>query len=151
MLDGVVVVVREGGVEVYVSAGANASKSCCDRLWKGGVVVTLHTSPSQCNTKNGFYIAVRELLWHLQHTTRAWSKPPCLRMFAMPGRECRAMFEGQQCGCQCLGTLPSGTAWGPVVLKEIQKVAPNMLPVGGKGPVPFAPITRNMGPLVMLH
>ena len=51
MLHGVVVVVHEGGIEVYDLAGTNASKSCCEQLRKGGVAVTLHTSPSHCNQK----------------------------------------------------------------------------------------------------
>ena len=43
------------------------------------------------------------------------------------------------------------TGWGPAVLKKIQKVATKLPPVGGKGPVSFAPLTGNMVPLVMLH
>ena len=37
------------------------------------------------------------------------------------------------------------------MLKEITKVARELPPVGGQGPVPFAPFTGNMVPLVMLH
>ena len=39
----------------------------------------------------------------------------------------------------------------PAVLKEFVKVATELPPVGGKGPVPCAPLTGNMFPLVMLH
>ena len=69
MLHGVVVVAHEGVVEVYDLASANASKSTCQKLRKGGVAFTLHTSPSHCNQKNCLYTAVRLLLWHLQHPT----------------------------------------------------------------------------------
>ena len=43
------------------------------------------------------------------------------------------------------------TGWAPAVLKEFSKVAKELPPVGGKGPVPFAPLTGNMVPVVMLH
>ena len=46
---------------------------------KGGVGVTLNTSPLQCNQENCLYIAVRVLLWHVQHPTGQWSKPPHLK------------------------------------------------------------------------
>ena len=43
------------------------------------------------------------------------------------------------------------TGWGHAVLNEFQKVATELPHVGGKGPVPFAPLTENMVSLVMLH
>ena len=43
------------------------------------------------------------------------------------------------------------TGWAPTLLKEFAKVAEELPPVGGKGPVPFAPLTQNMVPLVVLH
>ena len=43
------------------------------------------------------------------------------------------------------------TGWAPAVLKHFAKVARDLPPVGGKGLVPFAPLTGNMVPLVMLH
>ena len=35
--------------------------------------------------------------------------------------------------------------------KEFAKVPRQLLPMGGKGPVPFAPLMANMVPPVMLH
>ena len=76
MLHGIVVALHERGVEVYDLAGTNASKSTCAKLRVGGVAVALHTSPPHCNQSNCLYIAVRVLMWHLQHPTREWDKPP---------------------------------------------------------------------------
>ena len=36
--------------------------------------------------------------------------------------------------------------WGPAVLKEIQNVAPELPAVGGKWPIPFAPLTGHGPP-----
>ena len=53
---------------------------------------------------------------------------------------------------QTLGNLSLRcTGWAPGVPKEIAKVARELPSVGGKGPVPFAPLTGNMVLLVMLH
>ena len=55
-------------------------------------------------------------------------------------------------GSTYLGTLPFGALRGPSsVLKEFAKVAAELPPVGFKGPMPFARLTRNMVPLVVLH
>ena len=141
----VVFATHQGGVEVYDLAGTNASEFRGERLRKGGVAVTLHTSPSHCNQKRCLSIAVRVLGWHLQHPTRKSPKPPSLKHFAMPGRECRDMFERAAPWMQTTGNITlRRTGWGPSVLKEIQKVARDLPPVGGKGPVPFAPLTGNI-------
>ena len=124
MLHGVVVVVREGGAEVYELAGTNASKSCREHLRRGGVRVTRHTRPSHCNQKNCLYIAGQVLLSQLQHPTHEWPKPPPLLKFAMRGRECRAMIERVATWVQTPGNITlRRTGWGPTVLKAIHKVA----------------------------
>ena len=46
---------------------------------------------------------------------------------------------------------PRRTGWGPEVPQELQKVARELPPVGGKGSVPFAPLSWNMVPLVLMH
>ena len=85
---------------------------------KGGVEITLHTSPSHCKQKTCLYIVVRVLLWHMQHRTREWSKPSPAKTSAMLGRECRAMFDMAAAWVQTPGNNSlSHTGWGPAVLK----------------------------------
>ena len=142
----------KGGVEVYDVAGNNVSKSTCERLRKVGVALSLHTSPSHWNQQNCLYIAVPVLLWHLQHPTGEWPKLHPLKNFAMPRRECRAMFDGAASWVATPGNLTlRRTGWAPAVLKEFTKVARELPPVGGKGLVPFAHLTGNMVPLLMLR
>ena len=43
------------------------------------------------------------------------------------------------------------TGWAPTVLKKLGKVAKELPPMGGKGPVPFAPLHREHGPPARLH
>ena len=151
MLPAIVVAVHAGGVEVYDLAGTNASKSTCAKLCTGGAAAALHTSPPRCNQRNYLYIALRVVMWHLQHPTTEWAKPP-LRKFAMPRRECRAMFDAAPSWVKVPGNIAlRRTGWAPSVRKEFAKVAEEVPPVRGKGPVPFAPIIGNMVPLVVLH
>ena len=73
--------------------------------------------------------------------------PPPLSRFAMPGRECRAMFDACASWVKVPGNMKHWrTGWAPSVLKEIAKVAEELPPVGA-----FAPLTGNMVPLVVLH
>ena len=69
----------------------------------------------------------------------------------MLGRECRATFDHASSWVVTTGNLTlRRTGWAPTVLKEFAKVAKELPPMGGKGPLPFAPLTGNMFPLVML-
>ena len=151
------------GVEVDDLAGTNASESCCNQLRKGGFEVTLHTSPSHCNQENCLYIAVRVLLWRMQHPTREWSKPPPpppLEMMPCQGGSVGPWLTGQQLGCKRPGTLPPGCKrpgtlppGEPVGALQCSRRSKRWLWIRrmwGKGPVPFAPVTGNMVPLVML-
>ena len=43
------------------------------------------------------------------------------------------------------------TGWGPEALKEMKEVSGQLATVGGgKGPIPFAPLSGNMVPIVVL-
>ena len=68
-LHGPVAAVHAGGVEIFDLAGTNASKSVGAELRAGGVRVGLHTGPPHCNKTNCMYIAVRVVLWYLEHPT----------------------------------------------------------------------------------
>ena len=147
LLNGVVVV-----VEVYHLAGDNASKSYCEQLRKGGVAVTLHTGSPQCNQKNCLYIAVRVLLWPTTSAVGVARATPPLKNVAMLRRECRAMFDMVTAWVQTPRNLSlRRTGWAPSVVKDITKVAGELPGCVGKGPVPFAPLTGNNVPAVMLH
>ena len=78
MLHGIVVAMHARGFEVYDLAGTSAFKSTCAKIRARGVAATLHTSAPHCSQKNCLYIAVRVLLWHLQHPTTEWAKTPLL-------------------------------------------------------------------------
>ena len=74
-LHGLVVAVHAGGVENFDLAGSNASRSACSKLRARGVQAALHTSPPHCNQNNCMHIAMRMVLWHLQHPTTEWGNP----------------------------------------------------------------------------
>ena len=121
LLHGVVFVGHPGGWEVYDLAATAVSQSCTKKLREGGISVRMHTAPKDCNRRSCLYAAVRVLLWHMSHPVSP--NPPALKNLSM---------------------------WGRQEMKDVSKKLP---PVGGrgKGPVPFARLTGNMVPLVVLY
>ena len=143
-----VAAVYAGGVEFFDLAGTNASKSVGAELRARCVRVGVHTSPQQCNKKNCMYIAVRVVLWHLEHPTSEWGRPP------PPPPQDGAMLNACAEWVKVLGHMKKRrTGWASTVLKEFAKVAEELPPVwgGGKGPMLFAPLIENMVPMVVLH
>ena len=102
-LHGPLVAVHARGVEIFDMAGTNASRSIGAQLRAGGVRAGVHTSPPHCNEKNCMYIAVRVVLWHLEHPTSEGTHPP------PPQDICHAR-EGLQGYVRCLCKMGQG-AW----------------------------------------
>ena len=70
----------------------------------------------------------------------------------MWGRQCRELLDKTLAWAQVKGNWKCRrTGWGPEALKEMKEVSGQLAPVGGgKGPVPFAPLSGNMVPIVVL-
>ena len=98
------------------------------------------------------YVAVKIILWHMSHPVSVWDTPPSLSHFAMWGRQCRELLDKTLAWAQVKGNWKCRrTRWGPQALKEMKEVSRRLAPVGGgKGPVPFAPLSGNMVPIVVL-
>ena len=113
----------------------------------------MHTAPESCNRRNCMYVAIRVLLWHMSHPVSVWSNPPALNIFSMWGRQCRELMDQTVAWAQVKGNWKCRrTGWGPEALKEMKDVSEKLAPVGGgKGPVPFAPLSGNMVPIVVLY
>ena len=82
-----------GGWEMYDLAATAVSKSCTQKLKEGGISVRKHTAPESCNRRNGLYVAVRVLLWHMSHLVSLWGNPPALKIFSIRGRQCRELMD----------------------------------------------------------
>ena len=78
--------------------------------------------------------------------------PPALSHFAMWGRQCRELLDKTLAWAQLKGNWKCRRiGWGPAALKEMKEVSGQLAPLGGgKGPVPFAPLSGNMVPIVVL-
>ena len=140
------------GWEVYDLAATAVSRSCTQKLRDRGVSVRMHTAPDSCNRHNCMYVAVKIILWHMSHPVGVWDTPPALSHFAMWGRQCRELLDNTLAWAQVKGSWKCRrTGWGPAALKEMKEVSGQLAPVGGgKGPVPFAPLSGNMVPIVVL-
>ena len=152
LLHGVVFAGHPWGSEVYDLAATAVSRSCTQKLRDGGVSVRMHTAPDSCNRHNCMYVAVKIILWHMSHPVSVWDSPPALSHFAMWGRQCRELLDKTLAWAQVKGNWKCRrTGWGPEALKEMKEVSGQFAPVGGgKGPVPFAPLSGNMVPIVVL-
>ena len=64
----------------------------------------------------------------------------------MWGRQCRELLDKTVAWAQVKGNWKCRrTGWGPAALKEMKEVSGQLAPVGGgKGPVPFAPLSGNI-------
>ena len=151
-LHGVVFAGHSGGWEVYDLAGTAVSRSCTQKLRERGVSVRMHTAPDSSNRRNCMYVAVKVILWHMSHRVSVWGNPPALSHFSMWGRQCRELMGKTLARAQVKGNWKCRrTSWGPQVLKEMKEVSGQLAPVGGgKGPVPFAALSGNMVPIVVL-
>ena len=89
----------------------------------------------------------------MTHPVSVWGNPPALRHFSMWGRQCRDMMDKTPAWAQVKGNRKlRRTGWGPEALKDMKEVSGKLSPVGGgKGPVPFAPLSGNMVPIVVLY
>ena len=78
--------------------------------------------------------------------------PPALSHVSMWGRHCRELMDNTLAWAQVKGNWKCRrSGWGPEALKEMKEVSGQLAPVGGgKGPVPFAPLSGNMVPIVVL-
>ena len=152
LLHGVVFAGTPRGWEVYDLAATAVSRSCTQKLRDRGVSVRMHTAPDSCNRHNCMYVAVKIILWHMSHPVGVWDTPPALSHFAMWGRQCRELLDNTLAWAQVKGSWKCRrTGWGPAALKEMKEVSGQLAPVGGgKGPVPFAPLSGNMVPIVVL-
>ena len=112
----------------------------------------MHTAPGSCNRHNCMYVAVKITLWHMNHPVSVWDTPPALSHFAMWGRQCRELPDKTLAWAQVKGNWKCRrTGWGPEALKEMKQVSGQLAPAGGgKGPAPFAPLSGNMVPIVVL-
>ena len=99
------------------------------------------------------YVAVIVVLWHTSHPVSAWGSPPALKIFSMWGRHCRELMDKTLAGARVKGNWKCRrTGCGPEALKEMKDVSEKLALVGGgKGPVPFAPLSANMVPIVVLY
>ena len=99
------------------------------------------------------YPAVRVLVWHMSHTVSVWGNPPALKKFSMWGRQCRELLDLTVAWAQVKGNWKCRRiGWGPEALKEMKDVSKKLAPAGGgKGPVPFPPLSGNMVPIVVLY
>ena len=142
-----------GGWEVYDLAATAASKSCTQKLREGGISVRMHTGPESCTRRSCMNVAVRLLLWHMSHPVSVWGNPPALKSFSMWGRQCRELMDKTLAWGQMKGNWKCRrTGWGPEALKEMKDVSEKLAPGGGgKGPVPFAPLSANVVPSVVLR
>ena len=109
-------------------------------------------APDACNRRNCMYVAVKVIVWHMSHPVSVWGNPPALSHFSMWGRQCRGLMDKTPAWAQVKGNRNCRrTGSGPEALKEMKEVTGQLVPVGGgKGPVPFAPLSGNMVPIVVL-
>ena len=88
----------------------------------------------------------------MSHAVSVWGNPSALSHFSMWGRQCRELMDKTLAWAQVKGNWKCRrTGWGAEALKEMTEVSGQLATVGGgKGPVPFAPFSGNMVPIVVL-